>query len=96
FMNAGAIAVTVGPLTSAAVPAGLAASATGVVVGVGEIVGGALAPAIAGALAHAMGIIVISLIALIAIAAGAAVVTFGVHEPGRSAHLEEQPANTLP
>lgn len=96
FMNAGAIAITVGPLTSAAVPAGLAASATGVVVGVGEIVGGALAPAIAGALAHAIGITVIPLIALTAIAAATAVVTFGMQEPGRSAHLEEQPANTLP
>ncbi|WP_042302750.1 MFS transporter [Paraburkholderia kururiensis] len=96
FMNSGAIAITVGPLTSAAVPARLAASATGVVVGVGEIVGGALAPAAAGALAHAMGIAVIPVIALVATAAGAAIVAFGVREPRPSAHIEEHPANTLP
>ncbi|CAM2196801.1 Major facilitator superfamily protein [Paraburkholderia kururiensis] len=96
FMNSGAIAITVGPLTSAAVPARLAASATGVVVGIGEIVGGALAPAAAGALAHAMGIAVIPVIALVATAAGAAIVAFGVREPRPSAHIEEHPANTLP
>ncbi|MFP3801208.1 MFS transporter [Paraburkholderia sp. SIMBA_027] len=96
FMNSGAIAITVGPLTSAAVPARLAASATGLVVGVGEIVGGALAPAAAGALAHAMGIAMIPVIALVATAAGAAIVALGVREPGPSAHIEEHPANTLP
>ncbi|MGZ0003265.1 MFS transporter [Burkholderia gladioli] len=96
FMNSGAIAITVGPLTSAAVPARLAASATGLVVGVGEIVGGAFAPAAAGALAHAMGIAVIPVIALVATAAGAAIVALGVREPGPSAHIEEHPANTLP
>jgi MFS family permease len=95
FMNSGAIAITVGPLTSAAVPTRLAASATGLVVGVGEIVGGALAPAAAGALAHTMGITVIPVIALVAIAAGAAIVAFGVREPSPSAHIEECPANTL-
>lgn len=96
FMNSGAIAITVGPLTSAAVPARLAASATGLVVGVGEIVGGALAPAAAGALAHVMGIAVIPVIALVATAAGAAIVAFGVREPSPSAHTEEHPVNTLP
>lgn len=96
FMNSGAVAITVGPLTSAAVPARLAASATGVVVGLGEIVGGALAPAMAGALAHVMGITVIPVIALIATTVGAAIVAFGVREPHLSAHIEETPANTLP
>ncbi|KWZ34916.1 MFS transporter [Burkholderia anthina] len=95
FMNSGAIAITVGPLTSAAVPARLAASATGLVVGVGEIAGGALAPAAAGALAHAMGIAVIPVIALVATAVGTAIVAFGVREPGQSAHADEHPANTL-
>ncbi|WP_186055289.1 MFS transporter [Burkholderia gladioli] len=96
FMNSGAIAITVGPLTSAAVPARLAASATGVVVGIGEIVGGALAPAAAGVLAHLMGITVIPIIALVSISAGAAIVAFGVREPRPSTHIEKHPANTLP
>ncbi|HDR9882411.1 TPA: MFS transporter [Burkholderia cenocepacia] len=96
FMNSGAIAITVGPLTSAAVPARLAASATGLVVGVGEIVGGAFAPAAAGALAHVMGIAVIPVIALVATATGAAIVAFGVREPRPSARIEQHPVNTLP
>jgi len=96
FMNAGAIAITVGPLTSASVPAPLAASATGVVVGVGEIVGGALSPAMAGALAHQMGITVIPVIALIATVFGAAIVAIGVREPHRSNAIEEHVVNTLP
>lgn len=81
FMNSGAVAITVGPLTSRAVPAHLAASATGIVVGLGEIVGGAIAPAIAGAMAHHLGITVIPTIALVAIAAALVIVLVGVREP---------------
>lgn len=81
FMNAGALAITVGPLTSAAVPPHLAASATGIVVGVGEIVGGAVAPAVAGAMAQQMGITVIPSIALAAAAAALAIVLVAVREP---------------
>lgn len=91
FMNAGVVAITVGPLTSTAVPAHLAASATGIVVGLGEIVGGALAPAVAGVLAQRLGITVIPTIALVSIIAGLVVVAFGVREPRRSA-LEVRPA----
>jgi MFS family permease len=80
FMNAGVVAINVGPLTSAFVPSHLATSATGVVVGFGEIVGGALAPAVAGALAKQIGITVIPQIALWAIAAGLVVVVLGVRE----------------
>ncbi|MDP9651097.1 MFS transporter [Paraburkholderia caledonica] len=96
FMNSGAIAITVGPLTSAAVPPRLAASATGLVVGVGEIVGGAMAPAVTGALAHAMGIAVIPVVALIAIAMGTAIVALGVREPTLLADIEEHPVSTRP
>jgi MFS family permease len=81
FMNAGVVAINVGPLTSAAVPAHVATSATGVVIGFGEIVGGALAPAVAGGLAQQVGITVIPQIALWAIAAGLLVVVVGVREP---------------
>lgn len=83
FMNAGVVAINVGPLTSAAVPPHLATSAIGIVIGLGEIVGGAVAPAVAGFLAQNMGIAVIPKIALAAIAAGLAVVALGVKEPAR-------------
>ncbi|MDR7152031.1 MFS family permease [Hydrogenophaga palleronii] len=81
FMNAGVVAINVGPLTSGSVPPHLVATATGIVVGLGEIVGGAIAPAVAGALAHSMGITVIPLIALASVAVGLMVVVFGVREP---------------
>jgi MFS family permease len=54
--NAGAVVITVGPLTAESVPHSLISTATGVVVGLGEIVGGGIAPAIAGAVAQAHGI----------------------------------------
>jgi MFS family permease len=85
FMAAGAMSITVGPLTGASVPPHLAASATGIVVGVGEIVGGAIAPAIAGALAHRIGITVIPAIGLVAIVAALAIGLLGVREPRRAA-----------
>jgi MFS family permease len=83
FMIAGVVAISVGPLTSASVPPAIAATATGLVVGVGEIVGGALAPAVAGAMADAMGIAVILKIATAAIGVAILVVGFGVREPRR-------------
>ena len=91
FMNAGVVAINVGPLTSAAVPRHLATSATGVVVGLGEIVGGALAPAVAGVLAQQIGITVIPQMALWAIVAGLVVAAIGVREPARRG-LEGVPA----
>lgn len=57
--SAGVMAITVGPLTANAVPATLAATATGIVVGSGEIVGGALAPAVAGVMASRIGITIV-------------------------------------
>ncbi|MBI2771941.1 MAG: MFS transporter [Burkholderiales bacterium] len=82
FMNAGVVGITVGPLTSGAVPPRLATTATGIVVGVGEVLGGAIAPAVAGAMAHRMGIEIILAIALAACAAALALVVLGVREPG--------------
>lgn len=85
FMNAGVVAITVGPLTSGSVPTHLATSATGIVVGLGEVVGGALAPALTGVMAHRMGIDVVPHVTLSAIALGLLVVVFGVREPKASA-----------
>lgn len=81
FMNAGVVAITVGPLTSGSVPSHLATTATGVVVGLGEIVGGAIAPAITGAVAQKVGIDVVPQIAIYAIVAGILIVILGVKEP---------------
>jgi MFS family permease len=81
FLNAGVVAITVGPLTHGSVPPRLATTATGIVVGLGEVVGGALAPAIAGGLAQHVGISVIPTIALVAISVGTVIVAFGIKEP---------------
>lgn len=48
--------LTVGPLTTEAVPPGLMSTATGLVVGVGEVFGGGIAPAMAGFVAQNFGI----------------------------------------
>lgn len=89
FLNAGVVAITVGPLTSESVPAPLVSSATGLVVGIGEIVGGAAAPALAGALAQRIGITVIPTMALVAITLGLLVSFLTVG--GRALHRLEDP-----
>jgi len=81
FMLAGVIAINVGPLTSSSVPPHLAATATGAVVGLGEIFGGALAPALAGGIAQAFGITIIPVVALVAAVVGLVILAFGVQEP---------------
>ncbi|MFP6559764.1 MFS transporter [Paraburkholderia sp. B3] len=52
----GMIALTVGPLTGESVPANLMSSAAGLVSGVGEFIGGALAPVVGGYVAKHFGI----------------------------------------
>jgi predicted MFS family arabinose efflux permease len=56
FFNNAAITLTVGPLCSETVPPALMATATGVVIAVGEILGGGLSPVIAGQFAERFGI----------------------------------------
>lgn len=48
--------LTVGPLTTEAVPPALMSTATGLVVGIGEIFGGGIAPVVAGYVAQSFGI----------------------------------------
>ena len=79
MMNSGAIAL-IGPLTNGAVPSGLAASALGFVLGVGELMGGALAPMVIGGLAEHVGISVIPLVAIAIVGASVLGVSLGVHE----------------
>lgn len=80
MMNSGAIAI-IGPLTNSAVPAALAGSAVGFVMGIGELLGGAVAPVVIGAVAQRHGIVVIPTIALIAIAVSLLVILVGMSKP---------------
>jgi predicted MFS family arabinose efflux permease len=82
--GAGVTAITVGPLTSRAVAGTLAATATGIVVGFGEIVGGALAPAAAGLLASDRGIAVVPLFAMGAAAIGLVALALGAERTSRA------------
>jgi len=56
FFNNALIALTVGPICSEAVPASLMATASGLVIAVGELFGGGLAPVIVGHAAQRFGI----------------------------------------
>lgn len=84
FLNAGVVAITIGPLTNESVPPHLAATATGIVVGLGEVVGGAVAPAISGAVAQQMGISYVLHIAMGTIVVGFFIALFGIREPRKA------------
>ncbi|MFJ4373914.1 MFS transporter [Pseudomonas japonica] len=56
FFNFSMICMTVGPITSESVPLPLVSTATGLVVGIGEVFGGGIAPALAGFIAQHHGI----------------------------------------
>lgn len=56
FFNNAAITLTVGPVCSESAPSGLAATAAGVVIAVGELFGGGVAPIAAGQVAERFGI----------------------------------------
>jgi len=64
FINFSLICITVGPLTSESVPPSLLATATGLVVGCGEILGGGVAPVVAGYIAMTWGLTAILFLAL--------------------------------
>ena len=74
FFDFGLICLTVGPTTTESVPAKLMATATGIVVGIGEIFGGGVAPGIAGYIAKNHGIEHVLNVALVAMAIGLVVV----------------------
>jgi len=68
------ICLTVGPLSAESVPPTLMATASGLVVGVGEIFGGGIAPVIAGHVALGFGIQYVMHLAAVALAIGFVVV----------------------
>lgn len=81
FLMAGVIGITVGPFASESVPPELGATATGMIVGLGEIIGGAVAPAVTGGIAQHAGISVILQIALGSAVLGLLIAAFGAREP---------------
>ncbi len=70
FFNFAHITLTVGPLSAESVPAKLMATASGVVICVGEIFGGGIAPVIAGIVAGRFGIQYTLYLAIAALAFG--------------------------
>jgi MFS family permease len=89
--NTGAIVITNGPMTSECVPRRLRSTATGVVIGVAEIIGGGIAPGVAGVIAHRYGIASILNFAIVGISLGLVVVAY-MSLSRRSAPEEESRA----
>lgn len=88
------ITLTVGPLSAESVPAKLMSTASGLVVGVGEVFGGGVAPVIAGYVAKHFGIQYIMYLGFVALAVGL-VVTLCLKETAPSC-LRAQPAALAP
>lgn len=86
FMNAGVIAITIGPLTHLTTPAHLVGTATGVGVGAAEMIGGAIAPAIAGAMAQQIGIETVLTQSLVMSVVSLLVIIVAVKEPQPAIH----------
>jgi len=76
FFCLGNIALITGPISTESAPAGLVASAIGLVVGAGEIFGGGVAPLIGGYIAENFGIENVLYLALVGVALGAVVSLF--------------------
>ena len=84
FMNAGVIAITIGPMTHLTTPAHLVTTATGLAAGAAEILGGAVAPAIGGAMAEQLGIASVVTLSLCASVTGLLFIAGAVKEPETS------------
>ena len=76
FFCLGNVALITGPIATESAPAGLVASAIGIVVGAGEIFGGGVAPYIAGGVADAFGLPSVMYVALTGVALGIVVCLF--------------------
>ncbi len=76
FFNFSMICMTVGPLTAESVPSALTSTATGLVIGIGEVFGGGVAPALAGYIAQNHGIENTLYLALAGVAVGLLVALF--------------------
>lgn len=76
FFNNALITLTVGPLCSETVPSALMATASGVVIAIGELIGGGLTPIVVGQIAQRIGIEHILRVPCIAMLLGLAVSLF--------------------
>jgi MFS family permease len=76
FFSLGNVALITGPIATESAPAGLISTAIGLVVAVGEIFGGGIAPSIGGAIAQNRGIQNIFWMPLVGVALGAVVSLF--------------------
>ncbi|WP_019673640.1 MFS transporter [Psychrobacter lutiphocae] len=79
FFSLGLIALLSGPLAAESAPAGLVASAIGLVVGAGEIFGGGVAPVVSGIIAETYGIENIFYLSLVGVIIGM-VISFFIKE----------------
>jgi len=70
FFNSGALLLTAGPLSAESVPPSLMASASGMVIGIGEIFGGGIAPILVGFAVSEWGIDKIFFLAMAALGIG--------------------------
>jgi MFS family permease len=78
---AGVICIMVGPLAIESVPLELGATATGFIIGIGELIGGAVAPVVTGGVAVHAGIPVIIKIALGIAVVGLVIAALWLREP---------------
>ncbi|MEM1146160.1 MAG: MFS transporter [Pseudomonadota bacterium] len=88
LLNSGVVATIIGPIVNTTVPRAMAATATGLVGGLGEIVGGAIAPAVSGTVADAYGVEIIPKIILVTAILGTLIIAFGIEEPKAVAGAE--------
>jgi predicted MFS family arabinose efflux permease len=91
-LNTGAVAVTLGRLTVDSVPAEKTATASGLVMGFGEIVGGAVMPVVTGIAVQAYGLLVILDFAMGAAVIGLLVCVFGIRTRTRPSRRVPNPA----
>jgi MFS family permease len=84
---AGVIGITIGPFAIESVPLELGATATGTIVGIGELFGGAVTPVLTGGVAVHAGIAVIVKIALGIALVGLIVAVLWIKEPRRASQV---------
>jgi predicted MFS family arabinose efflux permease len=92
FFVFGLIAMTTGPLSVEAVPAKLMSSASGLVIGIGELFGGGIAPVIAGTVAQNYGIQYVMHLALGALVLGC-IITLTLRETAPNRVKQTTPVN---
>ena len=94
FFNNALITLTVGPVSSETVPPALMATASGVVIAVGELFGGGLAPIVAGQAAERFGIEHLLALPIAMMAVGFVLCLF-LHETASRAHVAASPSGVI-